>query len=202
MAEMLADRLLEAARRALVHTLAELCAAVGAAESSILLPRGEAALAFFASTNPALMRADAPAVPINASFSGLAYRTGQTIAFADAANQPPHFKAVDELVGAATREFAAVPFIDGATGGVLTLVNRAAGAAAPFTLVELRQAEALARGMARPLALLAELAAPDGAGARANATDPALLADIALLTDAERRVVQSLVGALLQNRVD
>ena len=137
MANALAQRLLDLARQELARTLAGLCHEVGAAESSILLPRGDAELVFFASSNPVLMQPGAPAVPIIASFSGLAYRTGQTIAFADAANQPPHFKAVDEMVGAPTREFAAIPFSGRIVLGVVTLVNRASAAGdyrRPFTL--------------------------------------------------------------------
>ncbi len=201
MAEALTTRLLALARQELSRTLVALCGEVGAAESSILLPRDDAELVFFASTNPVLMEPEAPPVPIIASFSGLAFRTGQTIAFADAANQPPHFKAVDDLVGSQTREFAAIPFAGESVLGVITLVNRTADAGAarqPFSLPELRRAEALAQELARPVALLAALAglgAPQGVG-----VDAELLAELGQLDDGERRVVHALAGALLQNR--
>src|ERR1700735_347535 len=93
----------------LARTLSDLCAAVGAAESSLLLPANESHLVFFASSNPTLMRSDVPLVPINGRFSATAFRTGQTIAVADAASQTQHYKAIDERVASQTREFAAVP---------------------------------------------------------------------------------------------
>src|SRR5579863_2490065 len=124
MAGALAERLVQATRQELARTLAELCREVGAAESSVLLPEGNAELTFFASTNAALMQPNAPRVPIIASFSGIAYSTGQTIAVADATRQEPHFKAVDKLVGLPTHEFAAIPFAQRKVLGILTLVNR------------------------------------------------------------------------------
>jgi len=203
MAEPLEQRLLDVIRQELARTLAALCQDVGAAESSILLPRGESDLVFFASSNPALMQPGIPAVPIAASFSGLAFRTGQTIAFADAASQAPHFKAVDEKVGHKTHEFAAIPFSDRTTLGIITLVNRPAtdGAPRPFDIAELRRAEAVATELARPISLLSGLLGSgsfeqDGAGL----LDAELAADLALLNEPERRIVHSLTGALLQNR--
>jgi hypothetical protein len=64
---------------------------------------------------------------------------------------------------------------------------------------ELRVATALAQDLARPLAMLAGLAA-DTAADGAGALDPDLLADLTALTEPERRVVQSLANSLLQNR--
>ncbi len=192
------QRLITVARQELALTLAELCAAVGAAESSILLPRDEGDLFFFASSNPALMGPGAPAVPISASFTGLAFRTGQTIAFADAAGQEAHNKAVDEHVGSKTREFAAIPIYDQSVVGVVTLVNRPAGAAPrPFDMAELRQAAALAQDMARSVALLANLEGPASGG---GTLDPALAASLTALSEPERRIVHSLADSLLQNR--
>ena len=200
MTDTIAQNLLTVARQELARSLAGLCAAVGADESSILLPRGDSELHFFASNAPALMRPDAPIVPISASFSGLAFRTGQTIAFADAASQEAHNKAVDAHVGFQTHEFAAIPIYDQSVVGVLTLVNRPIGSPPrPFEMSELRVATALAQDLARPLAMLAGLAA-DTAADGAGALDPDLLADLTALTEPERRVVQSLANSLLQNR--
>ena len=196
-ADVVATRILAVARSELGRALAELCAAVGAAESSILLPRGDAELVFFASSNAALMAPGAPVVPINASFTGLAFRTGQTIAFADAASQEAHNKAVDQHVGLQTREFAAIPIHAQTVVGVVTLVNRAAGGAQrPFDMSELRQAADMAQSMAHSIATLARL----GTEANDDALDPALLADLAGLTEPERAMVHTLAGSLLQNR--
>src|ERR1700689_425173 len=109
MSPSLIDRLMNAAKAEFARGLDELCKEIGAAESSILVPAGDPELAFFASNNPALMTAQAPRVPINASFSGIAYRTGQTLAVADAAGQKQHFGAVDTVPRERTREFAAIP---------------------------------------------------------------------------------------------
>ena len=201
MADAVEHRILDVARQELARTLAGLCASVGAAESSLLLPRGEADLAFFASSNAALMQPTAPLVPVGASFSGLAFRTGQSIAFADAAGQEAHNKAVDEHVGFQTHEFAAIPISDQSVVGVLTLVNRPAGSPPrPFDMAELRQATDLAQELARPLSLLAQMAG-GGAPGSTDALDPALLADLAVLSEPERQVVHSLANSLLQNRV-
>lgn len=201
MDQSLTERLVAATRQEISRALAALCAEVGAAESSILLPADDTDLVFFASTNPALMQPDTPRVPISASFSGIAYRTGQTIAVADAASQSQHFKAVDERVATRTREFAAIPCADRSVLGVLTLMNRAAPATGPFTMPEIRRAEAVAREAAQAIAALPGLAgiALSGSG-RAQALDPDLLADLAQLNDGEQRVVHALIGALMQNR--
>jgi hypothetical protein len=203
MSEALTERLAEATRQELAKTLAGLCDDVGAAESSILFPANDADLVFFASTNPALMRADAPRVPINASFSGIAFRTGQTVAVADAAGQAAHFDAVDEMVKSRTREFAAIPISERSVLGILTLVNRTApgaGSSRPFGIGELRRAEAVAGELARALVLLPGITGPaPNEGAHAP-LDQDLLADLALLNEAERRIVHALVGALMQNR--
>ena len=148
------------------------------------------------------MGAGVPAVPISASFTGLAFRTGQTIAFADAAGQEAHNQAVDKHVGVQTHEFAAIPIHHQAVVGILTLVNRPLGAAPqPFGLSELRRAEALAQELAQPLVLCANLSG-EAAPGDADALDPALNADLLALTEAERRVVHSLANSLLQNRVE
>ena len=206
MSELLLERLVQAARQELARALGELCSEVGAAESSILLPSGGTDLVFFASTNVALTQPDAPHVPITASFSGIAYRTGQTMAVADAASQAPHFRAVDDHVASRTREFAAIPLADRTVLGVLTLVNRAAsgtGEAHPFDIAELRRAQTVASEMAHVLARL-----PGLTGAELHDTDltrkfgAEFGADLALLKDGERRVVHSLVNALIQNRTE
>jgi signal transduction protein with GAF and PtsI domain len=196
------ERLQLAARQEIAQALGALCHDAGAAESSVLLPRDEDSLAFFASSNAALMQPGIPTVPIAASFSGLAFRSGQTLAYADASQQTPHFKAVDEAVGQATHEFAAIPIIGRTTLGVLTLVNRpqtSAAGSAPFTLDELRRAEAAAQALAAPLAWLGGL---DGGKDTADGVSADLLADLMLLTEPERRVVHSLANALLQNRAE
>ena len=204
MDESLTERLMTATRQELARTLSALCAEVGAAESSILLPANDTDLLFFASSNPALMRPDVPLVPINASFSGIAFRTGQTIAVADAASQTQHYKAIDERVASRTREFAAIPCAERSVLGVLTLVNRAArdaDAPAPFSMAELRRAETFATEMAHAIGLIPGLV---GTGARdtghMGALDADFVDDLASLTQAERRVVQALVSALIENR--
>jgi hypothetical protein len=195
----IAGRLLAAARAVLAEELAALRDAAGAAEVSLLLPASDASLVFFASTNPALTAPDVPAVPINASFAGLAYRTGQTIAYADAAQQAAHFVQVDQHLGVRTREYAVIPIQGSGTAGVLTLVNRpAAGAQAqPFTPAELASAAACAQDLAGPIGTVSQLlgAHPDDA-----AVAPELLADLAALTAAERRVAHAVIAALIENR--
>jgi hypothetical protein len=204
MTDSLTERLATAARQELARTLSALCGEVGAAESSILLPANDTELLFFASSNPVLMRPDVPFVPINASFSGIAFRTGQTIAVADAANQTQHYKAIDERVATRTREFAAIPCVNGGVVGVLTLVNRVvrdADASAPFNMAEIRRAETFATEIAHAIGLLPGLvggATGDADGMRALDVDFA--ADLALLTQTERRVVHALVSALIENR--
>jgi hypothetical protein len=204
MDESLTERMVTAARQELGRTLSALCAEVGAAESSILLPANDTDLIFFASSNPALMRPDVPLVPISASFSGIAFRTGQTIAVADAASQTQHYKAIDERVASQTREFAAIPCAERSVLGVLTLVNRAArdgDAPAPFSMAELRQAETFATTIAHVIGLMPGLI---GTGARdtdqMRALDSEFVADLGSLTQAEQRIVQALVSALIENR--
>ena len=204
MDESLTERLVTATRRELALTLSALCAETGAAESSILLPADDTHLWFFASSNPALMRPDVPLVPINASFSGIAFRTGQTIAVADAASQAQHYKAIDERVASRTREFAAIPCSDHSVLGVLTLVNRATrdgDASAPFSMAELRQAETVATEMAHAIGLISGLV---GTGAqdkdRMPALDAEFMADLTSLNEAERRIAQAVVSALIENR--
>jgi GAF domain-containing protein len=200
------DRLLEATRGVLAGMLGETRDAAGAAEASLLLPRGEDEMVFFASTNPALTGADVPSVPISRSFAGLAWRTGQTIAYADAAQQAAHFDSVDRHVRTRTREYAAIPCpaqgADHAVGiaGVLTLVNRPepGEASRPFSPAELRHAETLAGAMAQPLGIVAGLLSGSAAGA--GAIEPALLSDLEGLTEAERRVVHDLIVSLISNR--
>jgi hypothetical protein len=205
MANAFTDGLVQAAKSEVERALARLCADVGAAESSIMLPGDDAHLLFFASTNSALTSLEAPRVPINSSFSGLAYRTGQTIAVADAAHQAQHFEAVDTLVKSRTREFAAIPLIERSVLGVLTLVNRrdGAGESRPFTFAEIRRAEAFAKEAAHAFVALPGLR---GAPARDDDFPRALgeefVRDLAQLRDPERRIVDAVVDALIQNRVD
>jgi hypothetical protein len=200
MMDAIGQRLRAAVRDELGRSLGQLCASIGAAESSILMPAGDSALVFFASNNPVLMGPGAPAVPTDASFTGLAFRTGQTIAFADASGQEAHNKTVDEHVGFRTREFAAIPIQDQHVVGVLTLVNRPPGAAPrPFDVSELRQATALALELAPSLAVLANLT-PGAATEGDGALDPALIADLAALTGPERQIVHSLAASLQQIR--
>jgi len=204
MSDLLTDRLRLAMREELVRTLGALCHEVGAAESSILLPRNDTELVFFASTKPALTQPDAPSVPIVASFSGVAYRTGQTIALADAASQASHFKGVDAVVGSRTREFVAVPLAERTVLGVLTLVNREvtdATESLPFGIAELRRAEAQGIEIARAIALL-----PGLIGIAPHEQDlvetlgAEFAGDLALLNHAEQRIAHAVVSALLQNR--
>jgi len=206
MATMLMDRLLRATREELARTLEAFCREVGAAESSILLPVGDTELVFFASTNPALMQPGAPRVPIMASFSGIAFRTGQTVAVADAASQASHYKAVDDLVGSKTREFAAVPFADRVVLGVLTLMNRATrnqGASSPFTIAELRSAGVLGGEIASAITLFAGITGATSHGDEpAQGFDRELTADLARLNDQERRIVRAVVSALIENRAE
>lgn len=130
MSKSLSSSLVEAARKALSEELKALCVEIGAAELSLLFPVG-AELSFFASNNPRLMQEDAPRVPINASFTGVAFRTGQLVAVANASGQKQHYGAVDIATKERTREFAAIPVFDGEVLGVLTLVNRASVGPAP-----------------------------------------------------------------------
>ena len=203
MAGSLVERLIDAAREALADELKRLCRDVGAAESSILIPAGAGELRFFASNNPGLMQADAPRVPINASFSGVAFRTGQTIAVADAAGQKQHFGAVDAATKERTREFAAIPIVGDEVLGVLTLMNRAdAGAdSKPFSLAELRLAEGFARQAATAFRRLPGLrdAGPAAEAAR-RSLGPELFDSLMRLDEAERRVVRALADALVANR--
>ena len=204
MDESLTERLVTATRQELARTLSALCAAVGAAESSILLPANDSDLIFFASSNPALMRPDVPLVPINGSFSGIAFRTGQTIAVADAASHTQHYKAIDERVASQTREFAAIPCAEHGVLGVLTLVNRAsrdADASVPFSMAELRQAETVATEMAHAIGLIPGLVVTgEGDTDRMPALDADFVADLTSLNQAERRIAQALVSALIENR--
>jgi hypothetical protein len=158
---------------------------------------------FFASTNAALMRPDAPSVPVNASFSGIAYRTGQTIAVADAAGQAQHYEAVDAVTKQRTHEFAAIPIMERGVLGVLTLFNRAnrAGRAEPFTLPELRRAETFAREIARAFLRLPGLRGGEaGEESLAQSLDAEFVVQLLRLNDAERRIAHSLVDALIENR--
>jgi hypothetical protein len=198
MTPSLIDRLIGAARSELARGLDGFCREIGAAESSILFPAGGGELTFFASNNPELMKPGAPRVPINASFSGIAFRTGQTVAVADAAGQKQHFGAVDSVTKARTREFAAIPIVEREVLGVLTLVNRASpgAAAAPFSLVELRRGEAFAREAAAALRRLPGLRDADPGAPGDDLAD-----QLSRLNEAERRVARALVGALIENRV-
>jgi hypothetical protein len=200
----LTERLVTATRHELARSLVGLCGELGAAESSILLPASDTDLMFFASSNPALMAADMPLVPINSSFSGIAFRTGQTMAVADAASQTQHYSAVDQRVATRTREFAAIPCAERSVLGVLTLVNRATrdgDAPAPFTVPELHRAEVFARDIAHAIGMLPGLAGAASADAdHMQALDADFVADLGMLTQSERRVVQALVSSLIENR--
>ena len=57
------ERLIDVGKQELIASLEELCNEVGAAESSLLLPRSDSELFFFVSTNPVLMQPSAPLVP-------------------------------------------------------------------------------------------------------------------------------------------
>jgi hypothetical protein len=203
MPESLLGRVVDAARIALADDLKALCHEIGAAESSILFPAGAGELRFFASNNPRLMQADAPRVPIGASFSGIAYRTGQSVAIADAAGQKQHFAAVDATTKERTREFAAIPIGEREVLGVLTLVNRAdaTATASPFTLAELRRAERFAHDIAVALRSLPGLCqAGLEEGAARGALGHELVEVLTHLDEAERRVVRALAGAIVENR--
>ncbi len=203
MSETLIVRLISAARLELARKLEDLCREIGAAESSVLLPAGDRELEFFASTNPGLLKPEVPRVPINASFSGIAYRTGQTLAIADAAGHAQHFEAVDAVTKERTHEFAAIPIAARETFGVLTLVNRAqpADRSRPFSLAELRRAESFSREAAEAFERLPGLrGGGTGEGGGQLAVGSELAAELSRLSAAERRVVRSLVDALIENR--
>lgn len=110
---------------------------VSASESSILIPGkgAEEELSFYLSTNPRLLEADIPSVPINDSIAGIALMTGQAIAVDE-----PRFSAIDTKTGVETRTYIATPIIAGGEiAGVLTLVNRV-GTEEPFTQDEIAAA--------------------------------------------------------------
>ena len=197
----LIERFLAAARQETALSLQSLCDEIGAAESSVLLPEGEH-LRFFASTNPILPRPTTPRTPIGASFSGAAFRSGQTLAVADAAGKAQHFGAVDAATKTETHEFAAIPIVDREVLGVLTLVNRssASGQPKPFDLNELRRAETFARELAPALRWVARLLGAGGAQGADDAADAELHAALAPLNPAERRIVALLASALVENR--
>ena len=204
MSEPLVQRLIQATRQELARALGELCVEVGAAESSILLPQEDADLVFFASSNAALMQPGTPHVPINASFSGIAYRTGQMIALADAATQEPHFKAVDALLHYTTHEYAAIPLADRRVLGVLSIVNRAPdrSGSRSFTIEELRRAQAFAGEVARALELLPGLGGVTPHEDDMQGLDKGLINELRALSKAERRVTHALASALIHNRAE
>jgi GAF domain-containing protein len=199
--------LIGAGRRALLGVLEALCARVDAAESSILRPQGDVDLVFFASTNPTLMAADVPKVPIGESFAGIVCRTGQMIAVADAERQPGHFAGIDTVVGRATREYAALPIADGAALlGVLTVVNRATPAeqgVRPFGIDELKVAQDAASELVGPMAVLDRLDRST-AGAHhdrlSGAFDNAFVSDLLALNETGRRIIRSVVAALVHDQ--
>lgn len=199
MADTFSEHLLGLGRREVAGVLARLCDAVEADESSLLVPGAPGLLAFFASTNPRLAGSAAPPVPIQSSFTGLAFVTGQAIALADAAGQPGHFKAVDALVDRPTREFAAIPLLDrrGAAVGVLTLANRRPApsprAGEPFAPADLAEGERTARDLAAAVGLLQGLGAEPDRGAEA---EPDLVQGIAALGPRDRRVLRALLATL------
>ncbi|MGD1037569.1 MAG: GAF domain-containing protein [Roseiarcus sp.] len=202
MSAPLIERFVRAARQETARSLQELCAEVGAAEASVLAPSG-AKLIFFASTNPLLMSESAPSVPINGSFSGAAFRSGQTMAVANAAGMAQHYGAVDATTKEATHEFAAIPIAGREVLGVLTLVNRLTPSErrpAPFSLDELARAEAFARETGLALqgfpGLFDHIAGRSGH----EMADASWLAPLANLGAAERRVVAALADALIKNR--
>ena len=191
--------LLGIGRREVAGALARLCDVVEAEESSLLVPGAPGLLAFFASTNPLLAGSGAPPVPVQSSFTGLAFVTGQAIALADAAHQPGHFKAVDALVSRPTREFAAIPLLDphGAPIGVLTLANRrpapSARAGQPFAPADLAEGERTARELATAVNLLRGLVAERDQGAEADAD---LAHGIAALGPRDRRIIRAFIATL------
>ena len=201
MAHSFSEHLLELGRREVAAALARLCDAVGAEESSLLVQGFPGFLTFFASTNARLAGGAAPPVPVGSSFTGLAFVTGQAIALADAAHQPGHHKAIDALVSRPTREFAAIPVIDGpgCTVGVLTLANRrpapAARAGQPFAPSELAEGELAARDLADAVVLLQRLR-PGAGEAPGDEGDVDLARTIAALHPRDRRTLRALVATL------
>jgi GAF domain len=199
--------LMAAGRRALLEVLEALCARIDAAESSILRPQGDADLVFFASTNPTLMAANVPKVPIGGSFAGIVCRTGQMIAVADAERQPGHFAGIDTVVGRATREYAALPIVnDSALLGVLTVVNRRTSAeqgTRPFGIDELKVAQDAAFELVGPMGVLDRLdrgAAGAHRDSVVKAFDDAFVSDLLALNQTGRRVVRSVVAALVHDQ--
>lgn len=199
--------LMAAGKRALLGMLEALRARVDAAESSILRPQGDADLVFFASTNPTLMAANVPKIPIGGSFAGIVCRTGQMIAVADAERQPGHFAGIDTVVGRATREYAALPIADGsALLGVLTVVNRASAAeqgTRPFSIDELKVAQEAASELVGPMAVLDRLDS-GAAGAHrdsvSGAYDDAFVSDLLTLNAIGRRIVRAVAAALVHDQ--
>ena len=198
--------LVAAGRQALLQQLTTLCARIGAAESSILRPEGDADLGFYVSTNQQLIGPSVPKVPIGGSFAGIVFRTGQMVAVADAERHPGHFEGIDAAVGRATREYAALPIADeAALLGVLTIVNRAAAGdegARPFSVDELRMAQQAASELAAPLAILDNLdrsLSQSGRDSVREAFGDDFIRDLLALDETGRRVVQCLVTALPHN---
>ena len=195
-----------AGRQALLTRLGALCARINAAESSILRPQGSSELVFFISTNPMLMVADVPKVPIGESFAGIVYRTGQMVAVADAERQPGHFAGIDTVVGRATKEYAALPIADGsALLGVLTIVNRASAeqGTRPFSIDELRIAQEVASELVGPVAVLDTLDRSPAATNRdriVEAFDDDFVSDLLALDARGRRTVRAVVAALVHDQ--
>lgn len=199
--------LVTAGRRALLGVLRALCPRVDAAESSILRPQGDSDLVFFVSTNPTLMAANVPKVPIGGSFAGIVFRTGQMVAVADAEQRPGHFVGIDTVVGRATREYAALPIADGtALFGVLTLVNRATVAehgTRPFSVDELRMAQQAASELVGPMAILDGLdrgSAPAHRDGLLGAFGDDFVSDLLALNETGRRVVRAVVAVLIRDQ--
>jgi GAF domain len=199
--------LMAAGKRALLSTLAALCARIDAAESSILRPQGNADLVFFASTNSALITENVPKIPIGGSFAGIVCQTGQMIAVADAERQPGHFAGIDAVVGRATREYAALPIADGsALLGVLTVVNRATAAGEgtrPFSIDELRVAQEAASELVGPMTVLERLDQGSAGAHRDNvssAYDEAFVSDLLALNETGRRIIRSVIAALIHDQ--
>ncbi|HRQ89333.1 MAG TPA: GAF domain-containing protein [Bacteroidia bacterium] len=118
------------------------CAALSAAEGSILVPvEGRNELRFFVSLNPVLESAGV-SVPVDESVSGYVFTTRQ--AMAKIKPESTGVSKVDEVSQSKTSYLLAVPIVDDdRVYGVATFVNRIGDKAeTPFSVEDLRTAQA------------------------------------------------------------
>jgi len=121
------ESLIEEAAGALREIVQWGCAAVGSAESSLMVPDEDGVhLKFLVSVNRALESEDL-LVPIDRSIAGYVFTAGDLIAVGDVGEEMSdrHFEGVDERTGTRTRAYLAVPVMqEDVPSAVLTFVNR------------------------------------------------------------------------------